>query len=635
MVGAGTALTACGSSDPAGTPGTVDADAISEPADFDYPLVLPLPFAHGVASGDPLSDRIIIWTRLTAPAFTGQEIPVDWEMASSPDFTDIVRSGRQTTQADRDWTIKVDVTGLLPATTYYYRFRAFGVQSIVGRTRTAPDTLVDEVRFAVVACASYWSSHWSGYAHIADRNDLDLLLHCGDYIYDFVDEDEEVRARLDIHDTAYVDYRDWLDRDELRRRYALWRSDPNLLRAHQQHPWMIVWDNHDIDPGFGNELPTEIDGELSTCTLDDTTQVFHEWTPTRPVLADGSGAFLFVEDGSYPFPPDSRRVYRKLSYGPMVDVFGIDSQSLLPRYGLEVDASHLPDGEPSLLGREQYEWLTREMVDSQSREVVWRIVNNQTWISPWNVPPVIPGFPGGIDLAGRWGDFAAERAQLFGHLRGDNEAALRVHNNIFVSGDMHGNWAADLIEDNAILLSGYSSGLPLPNSRSGSTPENRRAGFQRATTGNLGALNRREQSVGVEFAPSSMGRGGADEIVANVLPNSTFGTQVAASRAVELASLTLDENIQFMEWVEHGYGIVSLTAERALFEFWWQDKLTPNAPDVLGLQMVSYAQDDSGTTPPRYRNQIDAASVHGLAIVPSEGSRTAEPAPLDQALLPR
>lgn len=205
----------------------------------------------------PLADRVILWTRITESTPSASEIPVHWELAATPDFVAVLKSGTQRTNAARDWTVKVDVSGLAPA------------------------TMVDEVRVAVVACSSYWSSHWSGYGHLADRNDLDLVLHCGDYIHDFVDEDEEVRARKDRKDIDDVDYRDWLDLAEVRRRYALYRSDPNLLRAHQQHPWMIVWDNHDIDEGFGNELDSTIDLATSTCTLADTTRAFHEWTPTR------------------------------------------------------------------------------------------------------------------------------------------------------------------------------------------------------------------------------------------------------------------------------------------------------------------------------------------------------------------
>ncbi|MGH8445723.1 MAG: alkaline phosphatase D family protein [Solimonas sp.] len=623
-------LEACGTSDPAQPSGN-----LTETPDFDFPLALPLPFAHGVASGDPLKDRVIIWTRITETTPSADNVAVRWEVSDTPDFAKIVKSGTQRTTATRDWTVKVDVTGLAPASTYYYRFEAFGRQSIAGRTRTAPDTAVESIRFAVLSCSSYWSSYWSGLAHIADRNDLDLVVHCGDYIYDFVDQDEGVRARKDDKDTALPDYRDWLNLTELRRRYALWRSDANNLRAHQQHPWFIVWDNHDLDEDYGNELPTPFDGEQSETTLADTTRVFWEWTPSRPVKADGSGDFILVDDGSYPEPEDAKLVWRRLPFGPMLDVFGVDTQIGLPGHGLTMDASHLPSGN-SLMGRTQFEWLTQGMRDSAQAGVTWRFVNNQTWLAPVDIPDLIDGLPPLPKIGiSRWTGYTEERAALMQYLRGGNDASFRVRNNIVVSGDAHGNLGSDLIEDTA-LLSGYLSGLPLPNPRQGSTAANVPAGFGRATTGNVGPLNLRASSVGVEFAPTSMGRGGGDELLANALklaPGSA--ATIAGTRVLELALVALNKNVQFLEWVDHGYGIVHIAADRAVFEYWWQDKLTPDSPDVLGRQMIAWAAEDTGLLVSRFQDQLDDVAAHGLAVAASSGTRSAGPAPLTQVLQPR
>ncbi|NGY06423.1 alkaline phosphatase D family protein [Solimonas terrae] len=606
---------------------------LNETADFDFPLALPLPFAHGVASGDPLKDRVIIWTRITETTPSANTIPVHWSVSTTPDFARVLKSGTQMTNAARDWTVKVDVTGLAPATSYYYRFAAFGRSSIVGRTRTAPDTAVDSIRFAVLSCSSYWSSYWSGLSHIADRNDLDLVVHCGDYIYDFVDEDETVRARKDRKDTALPDYRDWLDIGELRRRYALWRSDANNLRAHQQHPWFIVWDNHDLDEDYGNELPTPLDGQKSTTTLAQTTQVFWEWTPSRPVRADGSGDFVLVDDGSYPEPEDSQLVWRRLPYGPLLDVFGVDTQIGLPGHGLTMDASHLAAGN-SLMGRRQFEWLTTAMQGSAQAGVTWRFVNNQTWLAPCDTPDVIDGLPSLPKLGiSRWSDYPEERAALMQYLRGDNDASFRVRNNIVVSGDVHGNFGSDLIESPA-LLSNYVPAAPLPNLRQGSTAANFPAGFGRAGTGNPGPLNLRAASVGVEFAPTSMGRGGGDEMLANwlQLPPGSAPT-IVGTRALETALITANKNVQFIEWVDHGYGIVDINSERALFEYWWQDKLTPDSPDVLGRQMVAWAQQDTNRAVARFQDQLDDVSAHGMPVAASSGTRSAEPAPLDPSVL--
>lgn len=612
------------------SPGVSDGDGSGTPPevpkDFDFPTITPLPFAHGVASGDPLKDRVIIWTRVTEVVPSAAEIPVSWQVATDPAMKKIVKSGNQSTNATRDWTVKVDVVGLSPATTYYYRFKALGFPSIVGRTRTAPATAVESIRFAVLSCSSYWSSYWSGLDHIAKRNDLDLVVHCGDYIYDFVDEDETVRARGDKKDTALPDYRDWLNLTELRRRYALYRAEPNNMRAHQQHPWFIVWDNHDLDEDYGNELTTPFDDQKSTTTLAQTTQAFWEWTPSRPVKADGSGEFILVNDGSYPAPQDTKLVWRHLPYGPMLDVIGIDTQIGLPGHGLTMDSSHLPSGK-SLMGRPQFEWLTKTMLQSSQAGVTWRFVNNQTWLAPADIPNIVDGVETPKLGLTRWPDYTEERAAWFQYLRGSNAASVRVRNNIVVSGDTHGNWGSDLIED-ANLIGEYLPGVPLPNPRQGSTTANFPAGYGRLGTGNIGPLNLRGSSVGVEFAPTSMGRGGADELVANALklPPGSAPTVVGA-RAIELAVIAGNKNCQFIEWVDHGYGIVHIAADRAVFEYWWQDKLTPNSPDVLGRQMIAWAQEDSSGLVGKFQDQLNEVSMFGLSVTATSGTRTALPAP--------
>lgn len=634
-IGAGALLEGCGTDDPASGIAAAGSPPPPYPADFDFPTITPPPFAHGVASGDPLKDRVIIWTRITEVRPSAAQIPVHWALATDPEMSNVIKSGTQATDAGRDWTVKVDVTGLAPATAYYYRFAALGGQSITGRTRTAPAGAVESIRFAVLSCSSYWSSHWSGLAHIAARNDLDLIVHCGDYIYDFVDKDETVRARNGKKDTAHVDYRDWLNLAELRRRYALFRSDPGNLRAHQQHPWFIVWDNHDLDENYGNELATPFDRQKSTATLAQTTQAFWEWTPSRPLKADGSGEFFLVNDGSYPTPEDTKLVWRKLPYGPLLDVFGIDTQIGLPGHKLTLDKSHLASGN-SLMGRKQFEWITRSMLQSQQAGVSWRFVNNQTWIAPADIPDVVAGVSTPKLGLSRWSNFTEERAAWFQYLRGANPAALRVRNTIVVSGDAHGNFGSDLIEDTN-LFSDYVPGVPAPNPRQGSTLANFPAGFGRATTGSVGPLSTRANSVGVEFAPTSMGRGGADELVSRTLIDAAESAglpaannealNIAGARAIEQAVIAGNKNVQFIEWVDHGYGIVHLTAERALFEYWWQDKLTPESPDVLGRQMIAWATGDSGAPVPQFQDQLDDVVAHGMQVAATSGTRNSAPAP--------
>lgn len=158
----------------------------------DYPLGGELPFAHGVASGDPLVDRVIIWTRHTARGRRPRT--VDWEMATDTGFEHVVAAGAQQATRHRDWTAKVDVTGLQPGTTYFYRFSHRGKASEVGKTRTLPED-PEHLRLAALSCSSWWSSYFSGFGHLAQREDIDLVMHLGDYVYDFPDSGELVRSR--------------------------------------------------------------------------------------------------------------------------------------------------------------------------------------------------------------------------------------------------------------------------------------------------------------------------------------------------------------------------------------------------------------------------------------------------------
>jgi alkaline phosphatase D len=563
--------------------------------DLDYPTALELPFAHGVASGDPLADRVVLWTRLTYRDPPPGQVPVSYAVATSPGMGDVVQEGTVTTGPDRDWTVKVDPAGLEPATTYYYRFstprgangpgRASAgdpAESIVGRTRTAPAGRVDQLRFGVVSCTSYWSGYFNAYGRLADRDDLDLIVHCGDYVYDFPDPQEFVRARRGKFDPEYVDFRDWRTLDETRRRYALYRSDPDMVRAHQQHPWAVVWDNHDID----------IDGD--DITMAEVRQAFWEWTPTRPPRPDGSGE-PSLQTGQVD-PIDSRYLYRHLPYGDLADVFAIDAQRWRDP---EASGETIYDPDRSLLGAEQFEWLTGAMTRSRIDGTDWRFVVNQKFMAPMrftNPPRTVP-LPYETVTAGntvfnpsQWDGYPAERRRLFEHLR-----AYDVTDNIVVTGDMHMNWCSDLVED------------PSPPA------------YEPATGDGL------KGSVGVEFAPSSVSRGGADETLQGIIAAESGRDQedpavqaaaVTGSRALERGLDAANESVQYIEWVEHGYGVVDLTPDRAALEFWW----TP-IHERAGAQRLG-----AGMLVPRTNPAMENHAVRNPNPTPTSGEDRA-PAP--------
>ena len=196
------------------------------------------PFRHGVASGDPLPDAVILWTRVTREQEGTGPIEVTWEIAKDATFGAIVGAGTVKTDADRDYTVKIDATGLQPGTTYFYRFRGQGAGSAIGRTRTAPRT-ASHLRFAVVCCSNLAMGYFHVYAAIAARADIDAVIHLGDYIYEYADGDygSERPSEPKNEIVTLGDYR---------ARYAQYRSDPDMLEIHRQHPFITTWDDHEV-----------------------------------------------------------------------------------------------------------------------------------------------------------------------------------------------------------------------------------------------------------------------------------------------------------------------------------------------------------------------------------------------------
>ncbi|HOU47426.1 MAG TPA: PhoD-like phosphatase N-terminal domain-containing protein, partial [Chitinophagales bacterium] len=185
-----------------------------------------IPFYHGVASGDPLPDRVIIWTRVT-PDVDGV-VNGTWRVALDTNFTSIVQSGTFTADSSRDYCVKIDVSGLQPNTWYFYDFTALGRNSQTGRTKTAPVGGVDQLRFAFTSCSHYPNGYFNAYSRIRDRNDIDAILHLGDYIYEY--ETGTGSVRKDQKPSYEI-----IKLSDYRQRYSTHRLDPDCRRMHQQY----------------------------------------------------------------------------------------------------------------------------------------------------------------------------------------------------------------------------------------------------------------------------------------------------------------------------------------------------------------------------------------------------------------
>jgi len=442
----------------------------------------PFAFLHGVASGDPLADRVMLWTRVTplvpAPA------TVLWEIALDDAFRRVLRRGRVQTTAARDFTVKVDVAGLPAGTTFHYRFSAGGQVSPAGRTRTLPVGAVEHLRLAVFSCSNYPAGYFHAYREAARLDDVFASVHLGDYIYEYprggyASQDAAALEREVIPPGETIMLSDY------RHRYAQYRTDPDLQALHARMPMIAVWDDHEITndtwkAGAENHDPlTEGDFLARRAAA---VQAYHEWMPTR-----------------LPDPSRPERIYRSFTFGDLMSLHMLDTRvigrdrqfdygSFFGPAGFDAAAFTAAMGNPArqLLGAEQNAWLTGAVAGSSAR---WQVLGQQVLMGRMNVPaPLVLGqisfsgyvailqkaasAPGTLNAAEQavlaqpaipynldaWDGYAVARETVLGTLRALDR------NLVVLAGDTHNAWASDLADlaGNAVGVEFATPGVSSP-----------------------------------------------------------------------------------------------------------------------------------------------------------------------------
>lgn len=375
-------------------------------------------FQHGTASGDPLADAVILWTRVTAPDGNVESLDVEWRVASDAELKNVVAQGRAVADPERDYCVKVDVGGLAPASTYYYEFAALGARSGVGRTKTLPLGAVERARLAAVSCANYPAGYFSVYGLLAARDDLDLVLHLGDYLYEYANGtygDGTAIGRLPVPD------RELLSLDDYRARHAQYKTDPQLQALHRQHPVVAIWDDHEIAndgyrEGAGNHQPAQ-DGDWNA-RKQSAMRAYFEWMPIR----DSAGT--------------EPRVYRQFAFGDLFDLVALDTRYAGRDAPLArgCDRAALLDPARSLLGAAQEQWLFDALRASRQRGARWRLLAQQVMLAQLTDPS-----QGCAAEPDQWDGYGASRDRLLALLR--TEA---IDNLVVLTGDAHSSWAFDL-----------------------------------------------------------------------------------------------------------------------------------------------------------------------------------------------
>jgi alkaline phosphatase D len=372
-------------------------------------------FQHGVASGDPLADRVILWTRVTSPPSRSAIGPIDvsWQICDDERLTSVVARGQAAAAPERDFTVKVDAAGLQPGRRYYYAFEAGGQRSPVGRTRTLPANGVARMRIAVASCSNYPAGYFNAYRAIANRADLDLVLHLGDYIYEFADGvygDSKSIGRVPLPAGEAVTLADY------RLRYAIYRSDPDLQEAHRLHPFVVVWDDHEIandawSGGAGNHSAAQ--GDYGT-RLAGAYRAYVEWLPIRET------------------PGAGMRLYRGFRLGGLADLIMLDTRGPRDRQITTGTAAELADPRRTMLGATQEAWFFDQLRTSKREGASWRLIGQQILFAA--LSPT--GQPFSPDM---WEGYPAARGRVLDFL-----AAEQMADTGMLTGDLHSSWAIDL-----------------------------------------------------------------------------------------------------------------------------------------------------------------------------------------------
>ena len=465
-------------------------------------------FQHGIASGDPLQDRVILWTRVTVPH--QEPVELKWDVASDPEFKKIIQAGTAMALFENDHTVHVDPSGLEAGTHYYFRFHALDEISITGRTKTLPASGIDHLRFAQVSCAKFNAGFFNAYSRIAARDDLDFLLHLGDYIYEAANTPPAGQTPGADIGRPFIPIHECKTLEDYRSRYAQYHSDPDVQAMHAALPLISTVDDHEFADGAwrggGDVHDEKRDGPWSE-RLARCFRVRNEWLPIR-----------------LPDLNDPQRVYRKVELGGLADIFLINTRTYRDQ---PVPPPEMNNPNRTELGLIQREWLFDEFEKSTA---TWRVLGNPSVLSTtWKKDvtdevklallkiKLIAADGLGPDYD-QWDGYPVERSLIF-------EMFRKLRGNIAVlSGDIHVSMAIELHEH---------------------------------------PFDMNEEPVAVEFINTSLTSQNFDDKM-------KWGYRTESMK-YEKGITEAFPYIKYCELDSHGYNIVDITRDRIQVEYWHLD----------------------------------------------------------------
>jgi alkaline phosphatase D len=387
------------------------------------PALASTPFTLGVASGDPAPDGVVIWTRLAPSPLTDdggmppERVPVRWEVASDERFTRIVQSGTTTASPDAAHTVHVELDGLRAAAWYWYRFRVGSWESPVGRTRTAPpgSVVADQLKIGFASCQRWEQGYFTALSHLAEESP-DLILHLGDYIYEYKTPATYVRPFTGPEITTLADYR---------ARYALYRTDPDLQAAHAAAPFLVTWDDHEVDNDYAGshaEDKAPVEGFLARRAA--AYRAYFEHMPLRRAQTPRGPAMP---------------LYRRVDYGRLAQFLVLDTRQYRTPQPCGATRAALCDGardpRATILGDAQERWL-HDRLDRSS--AVWNVLAQQVMLAQVDVGAGAP-----VEYSmDKWAGYQADTSAL-----AEFFVRRQPSNPIVLTGDIHSNWVCDVKAD--------------------------------------------------------------------------------------------------------------------------------------------------------------------------------------------
>lgn len=505
------------------------------------------PFYHGVASGDPTTSSVIIWTRVTPDTPTTVSVSGTYQVATDTGFKNVVTSGSFTADTATDYTVNIDVTGLNAGGTYYYRFISGGISSLIGRAKTIPTTNVNNLKFAIVSCANYEGGYFNSYGSIAQRNDLDAVIHLGDYIYEY----EKGAYGIGLSSRENEPGTEILTLADYRTRYSLYRLDKDLIRLHQQHTFITIWDDHEsandsyVD-GAENHNAGEGDWNVRKAT---SKRVYFEWMPIRNNV--------------------NKSIYRKISYGTLCDILMLDTRL----EGRMQPPAHFDTPDTGSLARvimsqTQQDWMLNNMKQSAA---TWKIIGNQVLFSTFNV-----GFAGGftdgvpdptnIDsiraaediFIDNWESYPTQQGAILDSIR-DNG----INNVVFVTGDSHCSWAFDIPKNPVDYPNPLKGNIPTPNAYNNTT----KTGYDRIT---------QEGSWAVEYGTPSISSPNFDESVGAAVTAQFEYSMNNPLPSPFPANTIYNPHLRYVDLDRHGFFILDVKEDSVHADYYYVSRIDTN-----------------------------------------------------------